>query len=100
MSCGFDGLFDVVICYDDGVKMKPDPEVYLKTIDALNLNPDEVIIVEDSTSGVKAGKNAGAYVIGVDEANLNMDLSEADKIIKNLKELLWTNLSKYVVVKN
>lgn len=88
LSCGFEGLFDFIICYDDGVKMKPDPDVYLKTINALNLNPDEVIIVEDSTNGIKAGKKAGAYVIGVDEANLNMDLSEADKVIKNLKEIL------------
>ena len=88
LSCGFEDLFDFVICYDDGVKMKPSPDVYLKAINALNLDPKEVIIVEDSTNGIKAGKNANAYVIGVDEANLNMDLSEADRVIKNLKEIL------------
>ena len=88
LSSGFENLFDFIVCYDDGVKMKPDPDVYLKAIEAFNLNSDEVIVVEDSINGVKAGKAAGAYVIGNDEANLNMDLSKADRIIKNLKELL------------
>ena len=88
LSSGFEDLFDFVICYDDGVKMKPDPDVYLKAIEALELKPEEVIVVEDSYNGVKAGKAAGAYVIGNNEANLNMDLSEADRIVKNLKEIL------------
>lgn len=88
LSSGFEGLFDFIITYDDGVKMKPDPDVYLKAMEALNINANEAIVVEDSTNGIKAGKASGAYVVGVDEANLNMDLSEADKVIKNLKEIL------------
>ncbi|MBR2577780.1 MAG: HAD family phosphatase [Erysipelotrichaceae bacterium] len=88
ISCGFEGLFDYVVCFDDDVREKPHPDVYLKAMEALGVRPEETIVVEDSWSGIKAGKAAGAYVIGCDEANIGLDFSEADKVIKNLLELI------------
>ena len=88
ISCGFEGLFDYVVSFDDVEREKPYPDVYLKAMEALNVKAEETVVVEDSVSGIRAGKAAGAYVIGCDEAGIGMDLSEADKVISNLLELI------------
>ena len=88
ISCGFEGLFDFTVSFNDGVREKPYPDVYLKAMEALGVKPEETVVVEDSVSGIKAGKASGAYVIGCNEADIGTDLSEADKVIDNLLELL------------
>ncbi len=40
-------------------KLKPDPAVYLKALKDLNVNPEEVLVVEDSSYGTQAAKRAG-----------------------------------------
>lgn len=40
-------IFDVVITFDDTGKRKPEPEPFLKALEKLNLNPEEVIMVGD-----------------------------------------------------
>lgn len=44
---------------------KPDPEGYLKGAKAIEINPENCVVVEDSLQGVIAGKRAGAFVIGI-----------------------------------
>jgi sugar-phosphatase len=43
---------------------KPHPEPYLKGAAVLGFSPAECIVVEDAPAGVRAGKAAGARVIG------------------------------------
>ncbi|OEK07028.1 HAD family hydrolase [Roseivirga misakiensis] len=45
-------------------KGKPSPDVYLLALETLQLQPDEVIVIEDSRAGVKAATAAGLEVIG------------------------------------
>ena len=66
---------------------KPSPDIYLKALEHLSLNKDEVLVYEDSHSGILAGKNAKIYTIAREELRYNIDQSIADKIIKNIKEL-------------
>ena len=44
---------------------KPDPDVYLKTLEDNNLTKTETIIIEDSAVGVMAGVAANVKVIGL-----------------------------------
>ncbi|MDT8394176.1 MAG: HAD family phosphatase [Bacteroidales bacterium] len=44
---------------------KPDPEIYLKTMDRLRLGRAECLVIEDSVNGIKAGLNAGVKVFAV-----------------------------------
>ncbi len=64
---GLDKWFKDRIVFDDGtVKGKPHPDIYLKTGKLLGLNMSDVIIVEDSASGVQSAKAAGAgMVVGI-----------------------------------
>ncbi len=49
----------------DAVKRgKPAPDLYLAAADRLGVNPEKCLVVEDSPTGVKAGKAAGMSVLG------------------------------------
>lgn len=58
--------FEYVV-YDDGtLPGKPEPDMYLKASEVIGVEISDCIIFEDSRSGIKAAKNAGAYkVIGM-----------------------------------
>jgi beta-phosphoglucomutase len=66
---------------------KPNPEIYLKTAAALGFKPENCIVIEDSLSGVKAGKNAGCKVIGITTTHTAQELVETDLVIENFKGL-------------
>ena len=57
-----DAMFDLVYTREDVKSMKPDPEVYLKVMNVLELTADECLIFEDSLIGVEAAKASGAEV--------------------------------------
>lgn len=56
-------LFDLIYSASDVIKGKPDPEIYLKTMEQLGVTPDETLIYEDSQVGIQAAKASGAYCI-------------------------------------
>lgn len=56
--------FDLIFAGVDVKKGKPDPEIYLKSMAALGVTPDETLIFEDSQVGIDAAKASGAsYMI-------------------------------------
>jgi HAD superfamily hydrolase (TIGR01509 family) len=60
-----DQYFDETITGDEVKNGKPDPEIYIKIMQTLNVNPENVIIIEDSYAGTKAGIDSGATVITI-----------------------------------
>jgi HAD superfamily hydrolase (TIGR01509 family) len=79
--------FSSVIGPDDIENGKPDPEVYLKAADALDKQPENCIVFEDSIAGVKAGLNAGAKVVAVTTSESSCDLPDCDLIIDDFCSL-------------
>jgi beta-phosphoglucomutase len=64
--------FSVIVAGDDITTSKPDPTGYLLAVDRLNeqnpaldLKPEECLVIEDTFSGIEAGKQAGMKVVGV-----------------------------------
>ncbi len=55
----------VVITADDVTVGKPDPAPFLAGAEALGLQPQRCLVVEDAPAGVTAAKAAGCPVIGV-----------------------------------
>ncbi len=85
------GLHDYVDYYIGGTSVthqKPDPEIYLKAVETLKLDKEEVIIVEDAVQGIEAGKNAGIYTLARKDVQFGLDQSEADRIIDDLSEVI------------
>jgi beta-phosphoglucomutase len=51
----------------DVSKGKPDPEMYIKAMNQLGLEPHECLIVEDNDHGVKAALASGAHLLRVND---------------------------------
>jgi putative hydrolase of the HAD superfamily len=58
-------FFDVVKCKDDVINIKPEPDLFLAAIKALQVGADEAVIFEDSLNGIIAAKRAGIRVVAV-----------------------------------
>jgi beta-phosphoglucomutase len=72
--------FDTAIFAEDVTQGKPDPQVFLKAAEKLNLCPNDCIVFEDATNGVQAAKSGGFFCIA-NNNGLGQDLSSADLII-------------------
>ena len=62
-------LVDVILTSNDFSKSKPDPECFLKGMEALGGSPEQTIVFEDSLHGIAAGRAAGAKVVGLTTTN-------------------------------
>ncbi len=62
---GIYNLFDVFIDGEAGLPNKPDPSIFLHAARLLGVQPSKCAVFEDSINGLKAGKNAGMKVIGL-----------------------------------
>ena len=69
--------FDSIICGNEVINGKPNPEMFNETIDRFNINKDECLIFEDSLEGVLAAKNSGVKVIGITSSSSNKVLKDA-----------------------
>ncbi len=95
--------FEGICCADDVDSAKPAPDLYLAVVDALGLQPDQVIAFEDSPNGVKAAKRAGVLCVAVPNALTRQlsfdhaaDLTLASLEEVTLEELLRTAKSAHV----
>lgn len=77
--------FDAISDGTNITKSKPDPEVFLKAAEFLNLYPSECIVVEDALAGVDAAKAGGMKAAGIGDART---YEKADYPINNITELL------------
>lgn len=80
-------FFKIIVGSDLIENMKPHPEIYLKCMEKLNLYKYECIAIEDSPTGVKSAKSAGAICVAVTYTHSEHELSEADRIITSLDKL-------------
>lgn len=79
--------FDLVVSGEQVVRGKPDPDIFLKVADHYNIQPNECIVIEDSTNGVLAAKAANMFCIGYyNPTSGNQDLTKADIVIDNFKD--------------
>lgn len=72
--------FDVVVTSDDVKFGKPNPEIIIKACNLLDVQTDDAIIIGDTISDIKAGKNLNCIVIGI---NIKADYT-VDKLSKIL----------------
>jgi len=74
---------DVQLSAEDVTKSKPDPEIYVKAMSKLGVEPSQCLIVEDNENGIKAARASGAHVLvvnDVDEVNI-------ENILNSIREI-------------
>jgi len=88
--------FKVLVTAEDVEESKPDPQGYLRALEALNsfpplperlFHPHEVLAVEDSPAGLAAAAEAGLPTLGVVRPYSRDLLREADVVVEGLREL-------------
>lgn len=80
--------FPVLQSADDEKAGKPDPAVYHSTMSTLGVSPGECVALEDSVSGIRAAKAAGAFTIAVpdSETTHKAEFAVADVVLSSLEE--------------
>lgn len=90
--------FETIITGDEVHNSKPDPEGYLTASSHVEVEPHRCAVFEDSLQGVKAGKAAGAYVIGVSGTLKAEDIAPyCDMVVDTLEGLDVDMLEKILI---
>ena len=82
-------MFDVIV---DGNKIhsaKPDPEVFVRGAEELDIDPSCCIVFEDAQAGIEAAIAGGMKCVGVGNPKL---LGKADMVIPDLRKITVTQL--------
>ena len=87
-SCGISDIFDFIISGRDITESKPSPQIYNKCIEHFGLKPTECAVVEDSTFGIQAAKNAGLFTVAIKDYRFGMKQDNADAFADNLTEAM------------
>lgn len=87
-SHDLEDYYDLIIGGDMVEQKKPDPEIYLKVQQILEVLPQECIAFEDSEHGLNSAKNAGMYCVAIpNKFTTDHDFSRADLILNNLDKM-------------
>src|SRR5882762_840192 len=80
-------FFNVILDESFVTHGKPNPEIYLKVAQALKLPPQQCVVIEDSLSGIAAGKAAGSKVIGITTTHTKAEMASTDMVIDHFEGL-------------
>jgi HAD superfamily hydrolase (TIGR01509 family) len=79
--------FEFMLAAEDITCGKPHPEVYLKAAERFGIAPHEMVVLEDSQAGCRAGAAAGATVIAVPGTHSRtQDFTTADLVVESLED--------------
>lgn len=80
----FKQLFDAILTAEDFERSKPAPDCYLKAAKRFEVQPSECVVFEDSFNGLKSGRAAQMYVIGLATTNPADAIAPyADRVVDN-----------------
>ena len=83
----FRSMFDAILTSEDFERSKPDPDCYLKAAQRLGVAVKDCVVFEDSFNGLKSGRAAGMYVVGLSTTNSADAIRPlCNEVIKNYLE--------------
>ncbi len=82
--------FDVVIGGDMVAHNKPEPDLFLKAAELLNVDPAECLVIGDTISDMRAAKAAGM------QAAFIQDLVPADEVVMSLADVMLSRIDAVI----
>ena len=76
----FKELFDAILTSEDFAESKPSPDCYLRGAARFGVEPSECVVLEDSFNGLKSGRAAGMFVVGLTTTNKKEDIEPLSDI--------------------
>lgn len=92
--------FKVVVSAEDVERGKPEPDIFLQALAALNAHDDnpiqanQCVVIEDSKEGIKGARRAGMKCLAVTNSHAAELLGEANLIVKSLDEVGLARLAQ------
>lgn len=78
---GVHEFFSAIICAEDSPRHKPDPAPFQLALQAIGVEAEEAIALEDSPNGIAAAQGAGIFTVAVpNDVTRHLDLSAADVV--------------------
>jgi sugar-phosphatase len=77
----------VLVGADDVSNGKPAPEPYLKGAQLLGMKPAECLVIEDAPVGIQSGHAGAMKVIGIASTYPAAELSDADAVAQELRQI-------------
>ncbi|HEY4326553.1 MAG TPA: HAD family phosphatase [Mucilaginibacter sp.] len=68
-------------------KPKPNPQIFLKAAEKLNMLASKCVVFEDSLAGIKAANSAGMKVVAITTGHTAAELHPVDLVINDYSEL-------------
>lgn len=89
-KCDLLDFFEVIVCGDEVKQSKPDPEIFLKAVEAVGGKPSNTIVIEDSESGIIGAHQGGMKCINVPDLKAPSDIviEKADYIAEDLIDVM------------
>jgi HAD superfamily hydrolase (TIGR01509 family) len=91
--------FERIICAEDVApgRTKPNPDLYLRALEQLEVRADEAVVFEDSPNGVRAARTAGIFVVAVPNPTTSLLTFEGENLrLNSFADLSLNALFSYV----
>lgn len=85
-ECHLRSYFKVVLSGEMFEKTKPDPAIYVKIVEKLNVSKENCIVIEDSYYGIQAARRAGLYTMARIETRICIDQRHASALFTTYDE--------------
>ena len=90
----FRSLFDAILTSEDFAESKPSPDCYLRGAARFGLSPEDCIVFEDSFNGLRSGRAAGMFVVGLATTNERSAIDPlSDYQLDNYKQIDYAKLN-------
>jgi len=84
----FKQMFDEILTSEDFEHSKPHPDCYQKAAARFGAKADDCVVFEDSFNGLKSGRAAGMYVVGLSTTNSADSITSfCDEVIPNYNNI-------------
>ncbi len=88
-ALGLEQTFPVTVSRWQVARGKPFPDIFLRAVSELGLEPHSCVVLEDAPAGIQAAHAGGMRCIVLASTWPETALSGADLIVRNFNEVLW-----------
>ncbi len=90
-------FFDAVVCGDDVIYGKPDPEVFIIASQKMGMKNENCAVIEDAVNGLEAANAGGMYSIAYPNSHhTKEEYEEADDYVNDLREITIDRLHSLI----
>jgi HAD superfamily hydrolase (TIGR01509 family) len=87
-QCQIKDYFSIIVSGEMFKETKPNPEIYNYTVNSMNIDKEEILVIEDSNYGIEAAKAAHLKVAALMDSTFGFDLELADYKMESLKDVI------------